>query len=302
LTQLYSTASYQARDLRGIAFGYNNFVGGNFVGQNLADADFAGAHLSGANFREANLANTRVGVSDGNSGCCWARLDNADLSAADARGAWELGDAFFLGYLAGATTANFIWPGGHVAGIDLDAGGLLVVRDYDGNPNNPVYPHEPIPPIPITVDQQFAMGPRGTLRMVFEADEWDSTISFAPGIPVTLGGTLELTFAAGVNLASQVGRTFDLFDWTGVSPTGAFAVASPYAWDLSSLYTTGEVMLIAVPEPTAHAAPLLGVLLIFAPRRAHFANSFVRESCRNRKSNSCLQTLVVELNKVTENR
>ena len=105
------------------------------------------------------------------------------------------------------------------------------------------------PPIPITVDQHLAMGPGGTLRMVFEADAWDSTISFAPGIPVTLGGTLELTFADDVNLASQVGRTFDLFDWTGVNPTGAFAVSSPYAWDLSNLYTTGEVTLTAIPEP-----------------------------------------------------
>jgi hypothetical protein len=74
------------------------------------------------------------------------------------------------------------------------------------------------------------MGPGGTLRMVFEADAWDSNISFAPGIPVTLGGTLELTFANDVNLASQVGRTFDLFDWTGVTLTGAFAVSSPYHW------------------------------------------------------------------------
>ena len=87
--------------------------------------------------------------------------------------------------------------------------------------------------------------------MVFEADAWDSTISFAPGIPVTLGGTLELTFADDVNLASQVGRTFDLFDWTGVNPTGAFAVSSPYVWDLSNLYTTGEVTLTAIPEPSS---------------------------------------------------
>ena len=110
------------------------------------------------------------------------------------------------------------------------------------------------------------MGPGGTLRMVFEADAWDSTISFAPGIPVTLGGTLELTFAADVNLASQVGRTFDLFDWTGVNPTGAFAVSSPYAWDLSNLYTTGEVTLIACPSPALYSclASLLPRLLRWA--------------------------------------
>ncbi len=39
---------------------------------------------------------------------------------------------------------------------------------------------------------------------------------------MTRGGTLELLFAAGINPVSQVGRTFKLFDWTGVSPTGAF--------------------------------------------------------------------------------
>ena len=102
-------------------------------------------------------------------------------------------------------------------------------------------------PIPVTVDQHFVMGPGGTLQIVLDADAWDSRISFAPGIPVTLGGgTLQLAFAPNVNLASQVGRTFDLFDWTGVTPTGVFSVASPYTWNLSKLYTTGEVTLTSV--------------------------------------------------------
>ena len=91
------------------------------------------------------------------------------------------------------------------------------------------------------------MDATGTLRLVFDADPWDSTISFAPGIPVTRGGTLDLTFAADVNVASQIGRTIDLFDWTGVTPTGTFTVSSPYTWNLSKLYTTGEVTLAAVP-------------------------------------------------------
>jgi hypothetical protein len=37
--------------------------------------------------------------------------------------------------------------------------------------------------------------------MEFEADACDSTISFEPGIPVELGGTLDLAFADGVSLA-----------------------------------------------------------------------------------------------------
>jgi hypothetical protein len=81
---------------------------------------------------------------------------------------------------------------------------------------------------------------------VFDADPWDSLISFAPGIPVTRGGALEPTCASDVNLASQVGRTIDLFDWTGVNPTGAFTISSPYTWNLSNLYTTGEVTLTAL--------------------------------------------------------
>jgi hypothetical protein len=91
------------------------------------------------------------------------------------------------------------------------------------------------------------MSAGGTLRTEFEADAWNSTISFATGIPVALNGTLELTFAAGTNLASQIGRTFNLFDWAGVSPTGTFAVSSSYTWNLTNLYTTGEVTLQAIP-------------------------------------------------------
>ena len=101
--------------------------------------------------------------------------------------------------------------------------------------------------LPIVVDQHLAMDATGTLRLVFDADAWDSTISFAPGIPVALGGTLELTFAPGVNIATQSGRTIDLFDWTGVTPTGAFTISSPYTWNLTNLYTTGEVTLAAAP-------------------------------------------------------
>ena len=56
---------------------------------------------------------------------------------------------------------------------------------------------------------------------------------------------------AAVNLATQVGRTFDLFDWTGVTPTGDFTVSSPYAWDLSNLYTTGQITVTAMPEPSS---------------------------------------------------
>jgi uncharacterized protein YjbI with pentapeptide repeats len=280
LSQLYSTASYKAHDLSGINLTGINLAGGNFAGQNLTyasfqsstltdpdfrqanltNADFAGAGLNFANFRQANLANANF-ARCGSRGCFYAILANADLTAADARGA--LLDA------TGATTTNLIGTDGHINGLGLNAGALLVVRDYDGDPTRTDRRDgrpTPVPPIPITVDQHLSMAASGTLRMVFEADAWDSTISFAPGIPVTLGGTLELTFAADVNPATQLGRTFDLFNWTGVTPTGAFAISTPYAWDLSNLYTTGQVTLTAIPEPAALLLALAA--LIMTPRRA----------------------------------
>ena len=116
-----------------------------------------------------------------------ANLTDANLSGADARGA-----NFQFATLAGANTSNLIQSNGHIAGLDLTAGASLVVRDYDGNPAAT----PPTGPLPIVVDQHLAMDATGTLRLVFDADPWDSTISFAPGIPVALGGTLELDLRA----------------------------------------------------------------------------------------------------------
>jgi hypothetical protein len=252
----------------------------DFAKANLTNADFGKANLTRANFRGANLANVRfatpyyfpppglnsgAGLVDDYYSYIYATLTDADLTAADARGATGLN-------VADATTTNLIWPDGHIKGLDLDAGGLLVVRDHDGNPTPTATPPflpqpTPIPPIPITIDQHLSMGPGGTLRMVFEADAWDSTISFARGIPVALGGTLELTFAADVNPASQLGRTFDLFDWTGVNPTGQFTIASSYRWNLSNLYTTGEVTLAAIPEPASCTLVVAGIFFLTYYRR-----------------------------------
>ncbi len=161
LTQFYSTSSYQAQDLSGIGLRYNNLAGGNFTGQNLTNADFGAATLTGANFRDANLTNAGfASFSCSSLGCFpkyFAIVTGADFSAADARGAYGPD-------LSAATTSNLILPNGHINGLGLDAGGRLVVRDYDGPSYNPELL------IPITIDQHLAMGPGGTLRMVFEAD------------------------------------------------------------------------------------------------------------------------------------
>jgi uncharacterized protein YjbI with pentapeptide repeats len=263
--QFYSTSSYQAHDLSGIALVGINLTGGNLAGQNLTGADLHAATLSFANLSQANLtyanfsndgygvaylnganlsganltnANFRGWYGCDENGCVTyhgAFLASSNLSGADARGA-----RFDYATLDGADTSNLIQSDGHIAGLDLTAGASLVVRDYDGN--------SAVGLLPIVVEQHLAMDATGTLRLVFDADPWDSTISFAPGIPVALGGMLELAFAPGVDVTTQSGRTIDLFDWTGVTPTGAFTVTSPYTWNLTKLYTTGEVTLTAVPS------------------------------------------------------
>jgi uncharacterized protein YjbI with pentapeptide repeats len=220
-SQLYSTASYQARDLTGIRFYYNNLSGWNFVGQNLTNTNFYSTTLSAA-----------------------------DFSAADLRGA--------IVNLDFTIHNNTIGPEGRIQRLQLTNSQTLLVRDYHGD-SRP-FPVGPAGPIPIIVEQSMLMDSTGTLHLRFEAVPWDSPISFSPAIPVTLGGTLKLDFAAGVDVASQVGRTIRIFDWSGASPTGQFTVASPFTWNLSNLYISGEVTLSSVPEPAAELlAAVVGI-------------------------------------------
>ncbi len=132
----------------------------------------------------------------------------------------------------------------------------LTVRNYAGN-------------IPITALSQVAFDPAASLQFIFDGQPWGSTISFAPGISVTLGGELDLDAAPTVNLASLVGDTFKLFDWTGVSPIGLFNIVADHGWDVSQLYTTGKVTYVGVPEPSMFALLGMGAmsLLAYARRR-----------------------------------
>jgi uncharacterized protein YjbI with pentapeptide repeats len=245
--QLYSTASYQQHNLRAIKLPQNNLSGWDFHGQNLAYADLGYSKFTNANLSGANLTNAYLF-----SNLYYPTLTNANLTAADLRGARHVN-------LTGAIVRNAIRPNGSVLGLDLAGGDELVVRDDDGVADPPAWWGPPRTPIPIDIRDHFAMSASGVLRLVFEFDPWDSLISFQPGIPVQLGGTLELTFADDVAVSTQVGRALHIFDWSGVAPTGAFGVDSPYMWDLSRLYTSGEVTLTAVPEPSTLLLFLCGL-------------------------------------------
>ena len=96
----------------------------------------------------------------------------------------------------------------------------------------------------MSVDQHFNMSAGGILQLLIEASAWNSVISFQHGIPVALGGTLDLEFTSDTDVGAQVGRKIHLFDWSGVSPSGTFTIGGPYTWDVSQLYTAGDVTLV----------------------------------------------------------
>jgi hypothetical protein len=114
----------------------------------------------------------------------------------------------------------------------------------------------------------MTMANGSNLRLIFDADHWDSLISFEPGVPVQLGGILELTFASDVDVADQIGRAIRLFDWTGIPISGRFEVSSPYVWDSANLYTSGDVTLLAVPEPSLSSLLAIAAICDGVRRRA----------------------------------
>lgn len=86
---------------------------------------------------------------------------------------------------------------------------------------------------------------------------------------LTFGGTLNVT-SIGSSLVA--GDTFNLFDWS--SATGTFSTVnlpsldSGLAWDQSSLYSSGQISVTAVPEPAAALLGGLGMLALLRRRRA----------------------------------
>jgi hypothetical protein len=127
-----------------------------------------------------------------------------------------------------------IWPTGRVEGVGTIQASVVNSGTLTGS---------------FDIHGTYFQGPEGVLAMEIANSQSHDRLVIAGH--ASLDGTLELRFTADVNLASQLGRTFDLFDWTGVNPTGSFAVFSPYTWNLSNLYTTGEVTLTAISEPAA---------------------------------------------------
>lgn len=212
--QFYSTHSYKGHCLWGIRLDYNDLGCWDFSDQNLDSASFEFASLPSANFFDANLHG--------------AVFSNADLNFTDFRGAQGFNSQ-------DANLQNTIQPDGFVESLELRVGETFWIRDYNED-------------IDITIGGQVSISPQAAIRIILEDENWGSTICFEPGEDVILQGYLELTFAEGVDLESLVGVAFDLFDWENRNISGQFHIVSGLDWDISSLYTTGEVSLLST-EP-----------------------------------------------------
>jgi hypothetical protein len=152
-----------------------------------------------------------------------------------------------------ANLRNSIGPFGELSELELVSGERFVVRPYKDLSGDAASYF-------IWASESFTVSEGGTVELRFDDELWGSTILFEPGAPVELHGTLELNFAEGTDVRSQVGRTFEIFQWNDVVPLGEFQVISPYQWDLSDLYSAGQITLVGVPEPTGYGL-IFGSLL-----------------------------------------
>jgi uncharacterized protein YjbI with pentapeptide repeats len=88
LPQLYSTASYQQKNLQGIGLEGSDLTGGDFAGQNLTNATFFAATLTDADFTDAEVRGTHFGRSwyFGGTG-----ITLAQVYSTASYGQWNLG-------------------------------------------------------------------------------------------------------------------------------------------------------------------------------------------------------------------
>jgi uncharacterized protein YjbI with pentapeptide repeats len=124
--QLYSTASYQAKDLQRIRLTLNDLTGWDFSGQNLTGASLWQATLTNANLSRANFTGADLEQ---------ATLTNANLTGANLKNALLAGASMDSAVVDSETTYNqwTVFPDG----FNPEAAGLSFVRssigDYDAD-------------------------------------------------------------------------------------------------------------------------------------------------------------------------
>lgn len=280
--QLYATKNWQEKDLSGIHLDKNDLTGWDFSGQNLSGATFASSRLTGATFDNAIVRFTDFGASSIGGPQFYATKSYRDrdlrgvgLSNIDLQGGYFYGQTmtdvdftnsplgrteFSLADLRGAKGFNpvattcrrsTILPDGTVEGLTLYASEILIVRNH---------------PTAVRIRQSMSLSEDSAIQFIL-SENWASPIILDSDISAVLAGALQLQFDEEASIDALTGTTFLLFDWNGALgeyQRFAAVISLPgVEWDLSRLYTTGEVTLI--PEPTSML--LLGFGAILGLRR-----------------------------------
>lgn len=226
---LESTASYKSHRLDGIDLSNNDLRNWNFNGQDLREARFSGSTITGALFQLADLRGAILPTSPG-----------------------------FVNF------QRAIRPDGYLTLLRIDAGETFTIRKAPTLVGpQPTNPREPVDPslIPLGVKViGLTAQISGTLELVLDESEWKSTIVFDSRAEVLIDGILNLRFDELANPSAAVGKSYNLFDWPTAAPNGEFDVITDpkHVWDLSQLYTTGVVQLVAVvPEPSSLCIAIL---------------------------------------------
>ena len=122
-SQLYSTASYKAKNLTGITLGGNDLTEWDFSGQNLTSSVFSSAILVNANFANANLTNSRLQASN----LTGANITNAVINMT------SFSDTTSKGFTATQLYSTANYNDKNLSGIDL---GVNNLSDWDFSGQN----------------------------------------------------------------------------------------------------------------------------------------------------------------------
>lgn len=236
-------------EIRGVHFSFSTNLTREqiYSTRSYKQKDLSGVRFDGVNLSEWDLSGlvlTDSGVGD-------ARVIGTDFSSSDLRGLRPLSSRMKRFIIS----TNTIMGDGRIDGLSLTEGRKLTVHDYETSL------------IDVTVKDSFMVDDTGVLELVLDDNGWTSTIRFEDSIPVAISGQLIVSFEDTSAPRLQLGQTLKLFDWSNVDPVGKFEFISDYQWDTSQLYTSGEVTLLAVPEPRGVILLLLALNWGIALRR-----------------------------------
>jgi uncharacterized protein YjbI with pentapeptide repeats len=214
LTQLYSTASYRAHDLSGIALRGNNMANANLAGQNLTNADFTSATLTNTDFTRAEVRGATFGYEPyyGGTGITPLQLySTASYQAHDLSGIKLWFNDLADGNFAGQNLANARFESATLTGADFREANLTNAYFYyatltganfrEANLTNAQFEYATLTNTDFTDAKVRGASFRGTTPSGFTAAQLYSTASYkSQGLSHINLGENDLT---GWNFAGQ---------------------------------------------------------------------------------------------------